>query len=91
MDTGLKLINQMTLATVYLALQMLRSIRLTNRKIEIFKLTNQKMLQNAFVALSRPQPLSIYLYIYFIFLYNFQKLLNNILMRGINNTSFYSY
>jgi len=33
-------------AAVHLALQMLRSIRLTNQKMEFYKLTNQKMLRS---------------------------------------------
>jgi len=34
------------MAAVYLTLRMLRSIRLTNQKIEFYKLTNQKMLRS---------------------------------------------
>jgi len=34
-------------AAVHLALRMFRSIRLTNQKIEFYKLTNQKMFRSA--------------------------------------------
>jgi len=41
-------------AAVHLTLRMLRSIQLTNQKIEFYKLTNQKYFE-AFVAPSGPQ------------------------------------